>query len=247
MDFPLKVSSRMPKMQKPILEYSKKMTNKICNNCNKIFKFIKKNGEGKYCSSECYKIFRKSHLKPLKKRYCQVCKVILILPWHRYCNKCQKRINSIHEEKEKITRNKYSLKRYYLIKDKLSFRNHRRKYLKQYQRDRVKIDSEYRLAFRIRNYFNFCLKNYSKLGKIKPMNKYGLDIKEIIEHLKPFPEDISKYHIDHIVPLSKFNLNDKRQIKIAFSPDNLQWLLAKENISKGNKNLPNLRGFAQIL
>ena len=62
-----------------------------------------------------------------------------------------------------------------------------------------------------------------------------IDYKAIIEHLKPFPKEVSKYHIDHIRPLCSFDLNDIEQVKIAFAPSNHQWLLAEENIKKGGK------------
>ena len=68
--------------------------------------------------------------------------------------------------------------------------------------------------------------------------KYGIDYKEIIEHLKPFPEDLSKYHIDHIIPLCSFrfiNEDDSinfEEIKKAFAPENHQWLLKEENLRK---------------
>ena len=44
-----------------------------------------------------------------------------------------------------------------------------------------------------------------------------------------------EFHIDHIIPLSSFDLNDSEQIKIAFAPENYQWLTAKENLIKSNK------------
>ena len=57
----------------------------------------------------------------------------------------------------------------------------------------------------------------------------------IIEHLKPFPKDLSKFHIDHIKPLCSFDLTDFEQIKMAFTPENHQWLTIKQNLSKGGR------------
>jgi thiamine kinase-like enzyme len=42
----------------------------------------------------------------------------------------------------------------------------------------------------------------------------------------------TSYHIDHIIPISAFNLNDINHIKLAHSPDNLHWLPADINRSK---------------
>jgi hypothetical protein len=42
------------------------------------------------------------------------------------------------------------------------------------------------------------------------------------------------WHIDHVVPCSLFNLQDKKQLKICFHWTNLQPLEAKANLSKNN-------------
>jgi hypothetical protein len=105
-------------------------------------------------------------------------------------------------------------------------------------KDNEKRNPALRIKKRLRNLLLINLKNYSKNGKTHISKKYGIDFEKIIEHLKPFPKDISKYHIDHIIPLSRFNLNNKNQIKIAFSPENHQWLLARENMSKKDKIIP---------
>jgi len=65
---------------------------------------------------------------------------------------------------------------------------------------------------------------------------YGIDYEKIIEHLKPFPKDLSKYHIDHIKPLCKFDLTKKEEVKKAFAPENHQWLLVTDNLKKSSKD-----------
>ena len=86
----------------------------------------------------------------------------------------------------------------------------------------------------LRSRVSTALKAYSKTGKIMKSKDYGINYKKIIEHLKPFPKDIEKYEVDHIVPLSWFNFNNKEEIKWAFAPENHQWLLAKDNRKKHN-------------
>lgn len=96
-------------------------------------------------------------------------------------------------------------------------------------------DLGFLIADRIRRSLNHALARYSKTGKIMSSKKYGLNFKEIIEKLKPFPENIKKFEIDHIIPLSRFDLNDPENVKKAFAPSNLQWLLMEENRRKSDK------------
>lgn len=46
------------------------------------------------------------------------------------------------------------------------------------------------------------------------------------------------WHIDHVVPISFFDLNDPIQVKQAFHYTNLQPLWAQENLCKSNKFIP---------
>lgn len=47
----------------------------------------------------------------------------------------------------------------------------------------------------------------------------------------------TEWHIDHVIPLSKFDLNDEEQQLIAFNWRNTMPLSVKENLSKNNKIL----------
>ena len=46
-----------------------------------------------------------------------------------------------------------------------------------------------------------------------------------------------EWHIDHVIPLSKFNLDDEEEQLIAFNWRNTMPLSSKENLSKNNKIL----------
>ncbi len=150
-----------------------------------------------------------------------------------------------------------SAKRKYYQKNKKKFKGYRAKSrlnngdrIKEYQReykidnrdrrntlnrDKMKMDSEYRARCLLRGRFLKAVKHYTKTGKIRKSKDYGIDYDKIINHLKPFPADTSLYHIDHIKPLRSFNLEDPDEIKKAFAPENHQWLLAEENLKKGGK------------
>ncbi len=106
---------------------------------------------------------------------------------------------------------------------------------KKYIKERREKDFNFRTRVYLRARVWTALNKYTKTGKIKSACEYGIDYGAIIKHLKPFPENISEYHIDHIKPLCSFNLENPKEIKIAFAPENHQWLTAQENLSKGGK------------
>ena len=93
----------------------------------------------------------------------------------------------------------------------------------------------YSIERRLRDRVRSCFKIFSKNGKIKTSDEYGINYKLIIEHLGSCPGNLEEYHIDHIKPLCTFDFNDLEQIKLAFAPENHQWLKAKENLKKGKR------------
>lgn len=116
---------------------------------------------------------------------------------------------------------------------------------RRWQRQKRKTDKEFNITSRLRNMFNAILRKYIKTNKIAASKKYKINYQAIINHLMPFPKDISKYHIDHIKPLCSFTFIDKNnsinlnEIQKAFVPENHQWLLASKNQSKGGRIVNN--------
>ncbi len=111
----------------------------------------------------------------------------------------------------------------------------RRIYYNKYTKEKKKEDIQFLLQCRLRRAVCDTLKNYTKTGKIMTSKKYGINYKAIIKYLKPLPKDIKNYEIDHIIPLSWFDLNNPEEMKWAFAPENHQWLTKEENIVKGNR------------
>jgi len=105
------------------------------------------------------------------------------------------------------------------------------------RRLRFRTNLNFAIADRLRRSLNHAFTNYSKHGKIMSSQKYGIDWKEIIEHLKPFPENIGDFEIDHIIPLHTFDLTNPDEVKKAFATSNLQWLLREDNRRKSGKIL----------
>lgn len=103
------------------------------------------------------------------------------------------------------------------------------------KKERMKTDNNFYISERIKGGFRQAMLNYSRTGKIWSIKKYPIDMKSIIEKLGKPPQDGKKYHIDHILPISAFDHNDLKMIKLCWHPDNLQWLEASENVKKFNK------------
>ena len=83
-------------------------------------------------------------------------------------------------------------------------------------------------------------KNDKKRTK-KTFEYFGYSESEYIKTLKSklkegmTLDNYGLWHVDHIKPLSKFDLTKDEEIKKAWAFDNLQCLWASENISKGNR------------
>ena len=121
------------------------------------------------------------------------------------------------------------------------YRTKNRKILNLYRKKLKQKNKGYRIGCYLRSRLWMILHKYVSMDKIMPSQKYGINYSLIIEHLKPFPQDLSKYHIDHIRPLCSFNFinpdgsTDINEVQIAFAPENHQWLKVEDNLSKGGK------------
>ena len=100
------------------------------------------------------------------------------------------------------------------------------------------------ILWRIRTFMRN-IHNDSKINKVNSWIEYGINIKLIKEHLVKkatllggYDKVRHNYHIDHIIPISLYDINDIEEIKKCNHPLNLRWLPAKENISRGNKIRP---------
>ncbi len=169
----------------------------------------------------------------------------------KYCEKCRRIIEVEYRKKERETRQKYSKengKEYrqrpeVIQRRKDYYQDNKEKiirYINEYIKQRIRTDKEYYLTHKLRNQVRKALMNYSKTGKIMSSKEYCIDYKAIIEHLKPFPENIRDYDIHHIKQLVTFNFINEdgstnlKEVRKAFTPENLI-LLTKEQHKKIHK------------
>lgn len=197
----------------------------------------------------------------MMRKRCEFCDKIILIgkKTKRFCNPlCQRK----HYDRMPKIREKYRLrikeyrkthpewKEKHRILAITKYREKRKEFQKKYgkrpevrtrireqERFRRKNDKQYAITDRLRRSLHHALTKYSKTGKIMSSRKYGINWKEIIESLKPFPKNLKEFEIDHIIPMSSFDLDDKEQVKKAFASENLQWLTISENRKKSNKIL----------
>jgi len=166
------------------------------------------------------------------------------------CNECRKKYIILN--KKKIA--KYKKQYYDENQDKI------RKYFKQYcarnqrkrsaqhtkwHREKYRTNINYKLACNLRSRQNAALKNNQKTGSA--ICDLGCSIEEFKRHLEKLFYSHPKtgelmtwdnyglfgWHIDHIKPLSGFDLTARNQFLVACHYTNLQPLWAEENLKKG--------------
>jgi hypothetical protein len=125
------------------------------------------------------------------------------------------------------------------IKPKTRFRHNRLKC-----KDCEKDEPIVKLKKNLRSRISIALKG----NKTKRTIEYlGCSIGEYVNWLNYICDDFindenneneDKMHIDHVIPLSKFDLEKEEDIYLAFNWRNTMPLSAKENLSKNNKILP---------
>lgn len=169
-----------------------------------------------------------------------------------YCADCWKKRNKEwsqnNQEKEKEydeRYNKENKEKLLLYRQQYNSRAEVKEKQNKYRRERRKEDPEYKLRYYLRTRLNKAIKRNSKVGSA--VSDLGCSIKELKEHIeKQFQTGMSwenhapdGWHIDHIVPLSSFDLTDREQFLKACHYTNLQPLWWRDNLSKGDKNEEN--------
>ena len=163
----------------------------------------------------------------------------------------KQRINAkIYHEKNK-NNPEYIKKRkdyYNSIKDTTKLKEYKKKYRKEhleqrrmYMNERYANDIQYKLSRIVRGRLWKVVSREQKVGSA--IHDLGCTLEELKIYIEnQFKEGMTwdnwkpdGWHLDHIKPLSKFDLTDPIQFKEAVHFTNLQPLWWNENLSKGNK------------
>jgi len=132
----------------------------------------------------------------------------------------QKRAMQDPEKAEKIRKNRReSAKR-------------NRESINKYRNEKRRTDDNFRIADNLRHGLKRVLKIYGQEKNFSSLIDRELCAR-IIEKIGNRPS--KDYHLDHIIPLTAFNLTIERHRELVNSPENLRWLPGKENQSKKDK------------
>lgn len=169
---------------------------------------------------------------------------------YNYIKKKSNEWGKLHLDKKRESANKYYLNNKIKCKKrmrlwKLNNKSWIKNYKKEYNQLNYNININYTLSLKLRNHIYKALNIYTKTGKVLSSKKYGIILEEVIIKLvKELPKDYNGwnknnpdniYSIDHIKPLSSFNLENFKEVQIAFAPENHQWMKFLDNCSKGDK------------
>ena len=205
------------------------MENKCCSRCNKIKendKFVKNKNFCKECKNlkdrqnrlekKIKKIEEIENVIGKENKKCIYCNNIFQKSYFRHnkCIDCKRKDDNEYKTKDFIKQKKI-IKRQTNINCKIHHLHSSR--IRQCLKYKSKKTIEY-LGCNTEEYFNWlkynftdtiCLENHSKI-----------------------------WHIDHVIPISHFNLEKIDEQMIAFNWRNTMPLLIKENLSKNNKIIP---------
>lgn len=101
--------------------------------------------------------------------------------------------------------------------------------------DKQKNDPIYRLKQNQKSYIHIQLKNVNRTKNKNTVKYLGCSINIFILWLSFLDKNWENCQLDHVIPVSLFDLTNPNEIKLAFHWTNIQPLVKKENLEKYNK------------
>ena len=157
------------------------------------------------------------------------------------CKNCivKKQIEYNQNNKEKIAAKNAEyrqLKKEKIAAQKSEYRKNNREKINEYCRNRINNNTNTKLARNTRARINTALKGKSK--SFKTMEILGIDVENYKKWLlfQMTPEmNFNNIHIDHVKPISSFDISNDNELLEAFNWRNTQPLLKQDNLRKSDK------------
>ena len=186
----------------------------------------------------------KKNVKGIKKKKDNLKDLNLDLTQKKICSLCkeEKTINLFYLAKCKGTVRSEcklcasKLRKEYYKKNKKKIN----KQITEYQIKKYKNNPEFKLKKLLRGRLYHALKSQKAKKSNRTLKLTGCSLSFLVGYLegkfkdKMTWENYGEWHVDHIIPVSSFNLLDEEEQKKCFNYKNLQPLWAEENLSKGN-------------
>ena len=216
-----------------------------CKICNK--EFIKKNTNHIFCSTKCNSKnkYIKSQNDPILKQK----KYLKNKKWRIENKEKIKIYRKNFNEKIKLDSTRYQKQLEAVKKWKSdnkqqaleSNRKSRRKMMPKWRKQRKLLDPSYHISETVRSYLSRSIKG-KILKKKKTEEIVGISFDKLVTYLKSKFEagmsmsNYGEWHIDHIKPVTKFDLTKPGELEKCFHYSNLQPMWARDNIIKSNKH-----------
>ncbi len=196
-----------------------------CSNCNKE-KSISLFHKGRKVCKDCINEKRRSHYHTDEDHRAKLIQMASTFKHNKVLERQKKKLEEIGEGNKKCSCCD-------TIKDNTRFRYNR---LKCRDCERDDPLEKFKRSIRCRIYISL-----NKNKEMHTIEYLGCSSSEYFDWILNYNENYTienrgkEWHIDHVIPLSKFDLDDKEEQLIAFNWRNTMPLSSKENLSKNSK------------
>ena len=182
--------------------------------------------------------------------YCEACQGIVRLKRARKVKYCSAKCAASNRKGEPVRGKKWT-------SDKFSSDKERKRAYDKHHYSKTKNRVKRQIRLRLKSAIKRKLigSNQSKKRLARTEELLGCTLEFFVQYIESMLQPgmtwenygFDTWHLDHIIPLSYFNVLDEEQLKLACNYKNMQPLWARENLSKNNKILCNIEEHLSIL
>ena len=232
------------------IENIDKTVNRTCKKCStiKLVELFSRSGVSHICI-DCSNIKRREKYENNEELRTRAIKESIEFKKKKKAERDEIKKKELDELEDKIGKDNTICKYCKKVKAKSHFRHNRLKC-----KDCEREDPKYKLHKLVRSRIHDFLKKNNEIKSKHTCEYLGCTREEYIKWLLYNSKNYTienhgkEWHIDHVIPLSRFNLDKKEDVDLAFNWRNTMPLSVKENLSKNNKILlPQIKQHIKLL